>query len=116
MNYAVQFEVPPFIEGNEDYRMMVVERYKKDMSCRLGEMIAGIVGFNEIDPVNKKHVLEVIAFSYKDWSEFKQELKSYITTASQLGLSTFNLIQVGNMIQKLETIGQSKTGIGNETS
>jgi hypothetical protein len=104
MNYQVQFEVPSLIEENVE---LIIGSYKKDASFRLGEMISGIIGFNEI--FEGKHLLQVVAFSYKDWSEFKQDLKSAIEVNSQLGLSTFNLIQVGKMIQKLENAGEEKT-------
>lgn len=77
--------------------------YRKDQSARsLGNQIAAKIPFKEIPSEGKAFELKVVAFSQEKWVEFIESLKKYVEATSGIGLSTFNLIVFGKMINALD--------------
>jgi len=78
----------------------LIEHRKRYALQEIPELLISDIGFEEVVPNRFK--MEFMVFSRKEWLEFKDTLKSYIEASGRAGLSTFDLMVVGKMINQLE--------------
>lgn len=105
MRYKTEFRIHMDVVGMDKNIDQRIAFEKQVAATRLGNLIAGNIGFDEKPYEGKHFKLEVEAFAKKDWLDFKQKLRSYIESAEKTGLATFNLIVVGKILKELETKG-----------
>lgn len=86
----------------------MISREKERAGCKLGQLIARHIGFKEqedLDSANdKRHVLDVIAFSADEWIGFKRDLRDFLINTL---MKDSDLDKVKELFNKLEDPGEA---------
>jgi hypothetical protein len=104
MIFKHEFEIAP-----DEFNLQYFEWCKKRGALDIGRMIGEKFLYEEAPYRANNWRLELQIFPREEWLKFKEGLKQYIEFSQEKGLSTFNLIMIGNMLKELEDFGQQKS-------